>query len=225
MVTLRKITNHSIEKVGPKKWKCHNPRKLITALFVVSIFACFMQPIGGCGAPGCEWSPKNLILDSSLKLASKLYVWSPDDVNNNTATKLLEEYGTELTPLTVTMGITEIAMRYCSNLKMDTALNIGVVVAILTCLRNRNFAKKIKNSDLKKNNHASDSEELNSATGLFTEFTQVVRAENKVLNGLVSGLLKIIHAYSVMQGATLFMRCLDNGATLTEFAFLVYDLI
>ncbi len=85
MTTLRNITTHSIEKVGTKKWKCHNPRKMITVLFIVSIFACLMQPMAGLGVKG--WSPKKLILDSCRKLANKIFIWSSDDFDTN-ATKM-----------------------------------------------------------------------------------------------------------------------------------------
>lgn len=224
MTALRKLRSYSIGEMGTKQWKCRNPRKVITILFVVSIFACFMQPMGGYGVEG--WSPKKLILDSSTKLAFMVFVWKPEDGTNSTKLEMLiQEYGTNLTPLTVIMGTTDIAMRYCSNLKMDTALNMGIVVAILVFLRNRNFARKVLSVDFEQCNYVGDSEELNSTTGLYAEFKQVVKKENKMLNGLVGGLLKIIHAYSVMQGATFLIRCVDSEATLTEFAFLVYDLI
>lgn len=224
ITTLRKLGSHSIEEVGTGKWKCKNPRKLITLLFIVSIFACFMYPVARFGIQ--NWSPKKLILESSRKLSVKLFIWNRNHLNiNSTEMKTLQEkYGTELTTVTFLMGMFDIGMRFCSSMKMDTALNVGIVAAVLIWTRNRYFGKKVKNIDFKNLSNGNDAEELNSPTGLFSEFKQI-RKENRILNGLVSGLLKIIHVYNIMQCTTFLMRCLDDRATLPEFGFLVYDLL
>ncbi len=78
ITTLRKLDSHSIDEVGNGKWKCKNPRKLITVLFIVSIFACFMYPVGRFGIQ--KWSPNKLLVESSKKLSIKLFIWNKKDL-------------------------------------------------------------------------------------------------------------------------------------------------
>ncbi len=224
--TLNNLGNYTIEEVGfkDKKGKCRNPHKLITVMFAATVLACFVHPMGGYGVTG--WTPKKLILDSSRQLSFQLFLWSPDDLNDN-STKLEDlkrEYSTELTPMTMIMGISEIGMRFCSNMKMDTAQNMGVVVAVLTYLRNRYFGRKVKNIDIESYTNGYDTDELDNPSGLFAEF-KLMKKENRLMNGLAGGLLKIVHAHNLLQCATFLMRCLDGNASLTEFAFLVYGLV
>lgn len=221
--TLKIRGTYTIEEVGNKKWKCRHPRKLITVLFVATILACFMSPMGGSGVQ--SWSPKKLVLHSSKMLSYKLFIWSPDDFKeNSTKTReLTRDYGTHLTPLTVIMGISEIGMRFCSKMKMDTAQNVGAVVAVLIWLRNRYFGKKLKRIDFKNYNDGDDNDELDSSNGLYAEFMEV-KEENMLTNRLTGGLLMIVHVHNLLQCATFLMRCLDGNATLTQFAFLIYSL-
>ncbi len=224
MSTLRKFDSHLIGTVGIRKWKCKNPTKLITMLYLASILACFMHPVGRFGI---QQFPQKLILNSSKKLSVKLFIWNQNDLDlaNSTRIKTLhQQYGGSLTSVTFLMGITEIGMRFCSNMKMDTALNVAIVAAILTWMRNRYFGKKVRNIDFKNSANKDDVDELDSPNGLFAEFKQI-KKENRTLNGLVGGLLKIIHAYNVMQCTTFLMRCLDSRATIAELLFLVYGLM
>lgn len=223
--TLDNIGDYTIEEVGfgEKKWKCRNPHKLITVMFAATILACFIHPMGGNGVK--DWTPKKLTLDQSMRLSYQLFLWSPDDFDEN-STKIDEldrEYGTVLTPVTVIMGISEIGMQFCHNMKMDTAQNMGVVVAVLIYLRNRYFGKKVKHIDFK-NNNGNDAGELSSPIGIFAEFKQM-KKENRLMNGLAGGLLKIVHAHNLIQCAKFLMRCLDGGASLTKFAFMMYGLV
>ncbi len=224
MTALWKLGSYSIVEIGNRKWMCKNPNKLITLMFVTSLFACFMHPVGRFGIQ--NWSPKELILSSSKKLSNRLFIWDTNDfsINSTKIPTLEQEYGTTLTWVTFLMGMTEIGMRFCSNMKMDTALNVGIVVAVLTWTRNGYFAKKVSSVDFKNSASGNDADEPDYHAGLFAEFTQI-RRENRTLNGLVGGLLKIIHGYNLIQCTTFLMRCLDHRATMIEFAFLVYDLI
>lgn len=99
----------------------------------------------------------------------------------------------------------QIGMRFFSNMKMDTAQNMGVVVALLIWLRNQYFGKKLKSIDFKSYTDDEKVEELDSPEGIFAECKQL-KKENRLMNGLAGGLLKIVHTYNLLQCARFLIK-------------------
>ncbi len=164
-----------------------------------------------------NWSFKGLILEHSMFVSYGLFIWTPDDVIDET---LVEQYGTKLNAKIYVMGIFGTVSYICWNIQIDCFKDMLIWVASTNKHHMLNFGEQIRHSFSKKKSAGKNiPENEDQCWKAYTDALVV----NECTNACYSYMLSINHLDSILVSSYCLTELLNTDVSLRPFLFLGCD--